>query len=45
MDVLKQILEKTEERLNDILEFYRGKKELKKEDKHFTQHSTIIVMT
>ena len=26
IDVLKKIIEKTEERLNDILEFYQSKK-------------------
>jgi len=45
MDVLKQLLEKTEQRLNDIVEFYQTKKELKKEDKNFTQHSIIIILT
>lgn len=44
MDELKQILEKQEQRLKDILEFYKRNK-ISKEDEYFTQHSFIILFT
>ena len=41
---IKQILDQTEKRFNDILEYYNDFKDLKK-DKYFTQHSIVISLT
>ena len=41
---IKQILDQTEKRFNDILEYYNDFKDLKN-DKYFTQHSIVISLT
>ena len=43
-DKMKQILNQTEKRFNDILEYYNDFKDLKN-DKYFTQHSIVISLT
>ena len=42
---LKNLLDNTQERLDDIAEYYKNFGELKKTDENFPHHSTIILIT
>ena len=43
--VITNLLEMTEQRLNDILEFYQGKEKIEKSDKYYYEYSFIILLT
>ena len=42
---LKNLLDNTQERLDDIAEYYKNFGEIKKTDENFPHHSTIILIT
>ena len=43
--VITNLIEMTEQRLNDILEFYQGKEKIEKSDKYYYEYSFIILLT
>ena len=42
---LRNILEKTKERLKTILNYYKNKGEIQKTDEYYTEHSIVILLT